>query len=357
MTTWSPNPGTAPNTTPTSVGSINLHPGLGLTQGGTDYDAKYATYLKIFSGELFKAYESACIAKGTVQSRQLRNAKAAQFIFTGRMGAAYHQPGTPILGSGDPPVAEKTIIMDDLLVSSAFVYSLDETLAHYSLRGEIAAKIGYALAEAYDKKIFRTVAKAAREAHPIGAAAGAAPVTPAVAAEPGGSIIKLGAGNEYSAQHLVDGFFEAAAILDEKNLPKQGRTAILSPRQYYALISQVDTNILNRDFGNSQGNLNSGEGLYEIAGISIRRSNNLPFKAGNVARVDGENNDYSGDFTNHCGLIYQKDAAAVVEAIGPQVQTTSGDVSVLYQGDVIVGRLAMGVGTLNPAAAIELQAA
>ena len=348
MTTWSPSPGVAPNVTNTAIGNINKTPGLGLTQGGADYDSKYATYLKIFSGELFKAYESACIAKGTVQSRQLKNARAAQFIFTGRMTADYHQPGTPILGSGDPPVAEKTIIMDDLLVSSAFVYSLDETLAHYSLRGEIAAKIGHALAEAYDKKIFRTIAKAAREAHPITAAPGP---------EPGGSVIKLGANNEFSAQHIVDAFFEAAAILDEKNLPKNGRTAVLSPRQYYALVSQVDTNILNRDFGNSQGNLNSGEGLYEIAGISIRRSNNLPFLAGSVARVDGENNDYSGDFSAHCGLIYQKDAAAVVEAIGPQVQTTSGDVSVMYQGDIILGRLAMGCGTLNPAAAIELQAA
>jgi hypothetical protein len=343
-----PGTGTPPNAKFTAVGNINKTPGLGLTQGGADYNNKYATYLKLFSGELFKAYESACIAKGTVQSRTLKNGKALQFIFTGRMTAEYHQPGTPILGSGDPPVAEKTIICDDLLVSSAFVYSLDETLAHYSLRSEISKKIGYALAEAYDKKIFRTIAKAAREAHPITAAPGP---------EPGGSIIKLGAGNEYSAQHLVDAFFEAAAILDEKNLPKQGRTAVLSPRQYYALISQVDTNILNRDFGNSQGNLNSGEGLYEIAGISIKKSNNLPFKAGTVARVDGENNDYGGDFSAHCGLIYQKDAAGVVEAIGPQVQTTGSDVHTLYQGDVIVGRLAMGVGTLNPAAAIELQAA
>ena len=44
------------------------------------------------------------------------------------MQADYHVPGTPILGSGDPPVAEKTILMDDLLISSAFVYDLDETL-------------------------------------------------------------------------------------------------------------------------------------------------------------------------------------------------------------------------------------
>ena len=348
MTTWSPNPGVAPNTTITAAGNINKTPGLGLTQGGADYDSKYATYLKLFSGEMFKAYESSCIAKGTVQNRTLKNGKSMQFIFTGRMTADYHQPGTPILGSGDPPVAEKTIIMDDLLISSAFVYDLDETLAHYSLRSEISAKIGHALAEAYDKKVFRTIALSAREAHPITASPGP---------EPGGSVIKLGAGNEFNAQALVDSFFEAASILDEKNLPQQGRFAVLSPRQYYALISQVDSNILNRDYGNTQGNLNSGAGLYEIAGISIKRSNNLPFMAGTVARVDGENNDYSGDFSAHCGLIYYMDAAAVVEGIGPQVQTTGSDVKTMYQGDIIVGRLAMGVGTLNPAAAIELQAA
>ena len=344
------------NTTITPIGSLNKNPSsIALSQGYNDGSTtgKYATYLKLFSGEMFKAYESACIAKGTVQNRTLRNGKSMQFIFTGRMTADYHTPGTPILGSGDPPVAEKTIIMDDLLISSAFIYDLDETLAHYSLRSEISKKIGHALAEAYDKKVFRTIAKAAREAHPVTASPGP---------EPGGSIINLGANNQYSAQHLVDAFFEAASILDEKNVPREGRTAVLSPRQYYALVSQVDSNILNRDFGNTQGNLNSGEGLYEIAGISIKRSNNLPFMVtgtgsnNTVARVNGENNDYSGDFTKSCGLIYMKDAAGVVEGIGPSVQTTGSDVKTMYQGDIIVGRLAMGVGTLNPACAIELQA-
>ena len=344
---------TPPNSTLTAVGNINKSPGLGLSNNETDYNSKYATYLKLFSGEMIKAYESTCIAKGTVQSRTLRNGKSLQFIYTGRMTADYHLPGTPILGSGDPPVAEKTIVMDDLLVSSAFLYDLDETLAHYSLRSEISAKIGHALAEAYDKKIFRMIAKSARDTSPI-------------TNEPGGSQINLGNGKALDAQALVDGFFEAAAILDEKNVPSEGRFAVLSPRQYYALISSVDTNILNRDFGATQGSLNSGEGLYEIAGISIRRSNNLPFQltgtgtgasAGHVVRADGENNDYSGDFRNHAGLIYMRDAAAVVEAIGPQVQTTGSDVKTMYQGDVVVGRLAMGAGILNPAAAIELIAA
>jgi len=334
------------NTVQSVLGTINK--AVADTAGSRAYDTKYGTYLKLFSGELFKAYEASCVARDTVMKRTLKNGKSMQFIFTGRMQAGYHTPGTPILGSGDPPVAEKTIICDDLLISSAFVYDLDETLSHYDLRSEIAKKIGYALAENYDKKIFRVIALAARQAHPITAAPGP---------EPGGSIIRIGSNNQYNAQALVDAFFEAAAILDEKNIPKDGRTAVLNPRQYYSLISQVDTNILNRDFGNTSGDLTSGKGLYEIAGIKIKVSNNLPFLAGTISAVSGENNDYTGDFSTHCGLIYYKEAAGVVEAIGPQVQTTSGDVKVMYQGDLIVGRMAMGCGHLNPAAAIELQAA
>ena len=119
------------NATQSVLGSVNKL--VSDTSGSQTYDSKYGTYLKLFSGELFKAYESATIARYTVQRRSLKNGKSLQFIFTGRMQAAYHTPGTPILGSGDPPVAAKTVNCDDLLISSAFVYDLDETLAHYSL--------------------------------------------------------------------------------------------------------------------------------------------------------------------------------------------------------------------------------
>ena len=74
--------------------------------------------------------------------------------------------------------------------------------------------------------------------------------------------------------------------------------------------------------------------------------------------VAGINNEYGEEteFANSCGLIFQREGAGVVEAIGPQVQVTSGDVSVIYQGDVILGRMAMGADYLNPAACVELYA-
>ena len=81
--------------------------------------------------------------------------------------------------------------------------------------------------------------------------------------------------------------------------------------------------------------------------------NDGEFEAGTSG---GHQNNYGADsaFDKSCGLIFQREAAGCVEAIAPQVQVTSGDVSVIYQGDVILGRLAMGADFLNPAACVEL---
>ncbi|MBL40037.1 MAG: hypothetical protein CL761_01745, partial [Chloroflexi bacterium] len=262
----------------------------------------------------------------------------------------------------------------------AFVYELDETLAHYELRGEISKKIGYALAQKYDRLIFRQIAKGARMASPI---------TKSGFVEPGGTQIRVGTGtavNAYDAGLLQNAFYDAAAALDEKGVSSEGRVAVLNPRQYYELIQDVGSSgLINRDVTGTA--LQSGSGVVEIAGIKIYKSMNIPFfgsygtkygtasatnpgvtSPGNVgsfvgetaedarASVTGINGNYgnSSDFANSCGLIFQKEAAGVVEAIGPQVQVTSGDVSVVYQGDVILGRLAMGADFLNPAACVEL---
>ena len=339
-----------------------------------------ALYLKLFSGEMFKGFQNESIARDLVMKRTLKNGKSLQFIYTGRTTAEFHTPGNAILGNTDgaPPVAEKTITCDDLLISSGFVYELDEVLAHYDLRSEISRKIGYALAEKYDRYIFRAIAKGARQASPI---------TKANFVEPGGTQIRVGSSandsDAFDSSALVAAFYDAAAAMDEKGVSSDGRVGVLNPRQYYALIQAIGTNgLVNRD---AQGDsLQKGNGIIEIAGIKIYKSMNIPFlgnygtkyggttgetSPGNVGSfvgpalenastaTTGINNSYglaAEVGTKSCGLIFQKEAAGVVEAIGPQVQVTSGDVSVIYQGDVILGRLAMGADYLNPAAAVEL---
>jgi hypothetical protein len=356
-----------------------------LTRGGQSNGAgdARALYLKLFSGEMFKGFQREAIARDLVMKRTLKNGKSMQFIYTGRTTAEFHTPGNAILGNSDgaPPVAEKTITVDDLLISSAFVYELDEVLSHYDLRSEISRKIGYALAQKYDRLIFRALTRGARAASPI---------TKANFVEPGGTQIRVGstanASDAYNSTNLVNAFYDAAAALDEKGVSGDGRVAVLNPRQYYALIQAIGTNgLINRD---EQGDaLQKGNGIVEIAGIKIYKSMNIPFFSqygtkygtgsatnpgttdpGNTGSfvsealedaandVTGINNEYGEEteFANSCGLIFQREGAGVVEAIGPQVQVTSGDVSVVYQGDVILGRLAMGADYLNPAACVEL---
>ena len=103
--------------------------------------------------------------------------------------------------------------------------------------------------------------------------------------------------------------------------------------------------------------MQNGDGLVSIAGIKILRSNNLPTGTSASTHTDGENNDYSfAANQNLQGIIMHKDSVGVVEAIGPSVQTTSGDVSIMYQGDLVVGRLAMGASHLNCAGAVAIHA-
>ena len=341
---------------------------------------KRALYLKLFSGEMFKGFQHNAIARDLLMKRTLKNGKSLQFIYTGRTTSEFHTPGKPILGNSDgaPPVAEKTITVDDLLISSAFLYEIDEVLAHYDLRSEISRKIGYALAEKYDRLAFRAVTRGARSASPI---------TKTNFVEPGGTQIRVGSttndSDAYGSTNLVNAFYDAAAALDEKGVSSDGRVGVLNARQYYELIQQVGENgLVNRD---SQGtSRQKGNGVVEIAGIKIYKSMNIPFlgkygtayggttgvtdpgNTGSFVSVTPEdasgaqtgiNNDYGTNTelgAKSCGLIFQREAAGIVEAIGPQVQVTKGDVSVIYQGDVILGRLACGADYVNPAACVEL---
>ena len=346
------------NALTTGFGRVNSSASTPLALS-TAYDTKYQTYLKLFSGELFKGFQHNAIARDLVMRRTLKNGKSMQFIYTGRMSAEYHTPGTPILGQENAlPVAEKMIQMDDLLISSAFVYELDETLAHYELRGEISKKIGYALAERYDRNIFRAITRGARQASPVGLTSSRR--------EPGGGTVQVGSGSGAAADaldagKLIDAFYDAAAMLDEKGVSGSGRVAVISPRQYYSLLQSAGTvsGLINRDVQGTA--LQSGQGIVEIAGIKIYKSMNIPFQGkfgtGSASEagtyrggsfvgatmdnqddsVNGVNNDYGNGsasgtganaFNTSCGLVFQKEAAGVVEAIGPQVQVTNGDVSV-----------------------------
>ena len=149
------------------------------------------------------------------------------------------------------------------------------------MRSEISRKIGYALAEKYDRLAFRAVTRGARKASPI---------TKANFVEPGGTQIRVGStandSDAYVPANLVNAFYDAAAALDEKGVSSDGRVAVLNPRQYYELLQDIGNNgLVNRDV---QGkSLQSGQGIAEIAGIKIYKSMNIPFMGSYGTKLSG----------------------------------------------------------------------
>jgi hypothetical protein len=270
-------------------------------------------------------------------SRTIQSGKSASFPVMAKTSAAYHTVGTPLLGTQNVNHNEIVINIDDLLVSDTFIASIDEAKNHYDVRAEYTRQMGAALAKEFDTRTMRVGLLAARSAATVSGGNG------------GSAVVSANA--RTSGADLAAAIFDAAQIMDEKDVPENERVALVKPEQYYNLVQTTD--VINRDWG--------GAGVYadgtvlRVAGIQIVKTNNLPTT--NVAAVSGENNTYSGDFSNTAALVMQKQAIGTVKLMDLAVEQTTGDFNIMYQGTLMAAKYAMGHGVLRPECAVEIKIA
>ena len=337
------------DTSPSRVGQIN-------SAGDVD-----ALFLKVFSGEILTTFEEANIMKDLHTVRTISNGKTAQFPATGVATATYHTAGENIAEAGDGSTYlsdikknEVTINIDDVLLSSTFLANIDELKTHYDVRSIYAQELGKALAKRFDIAVMKTLIAGARQAATITGGNGGTQLTT-------GIDLTTGTG-------LLNALFEMAENLDQKDIPSEDRYAILTPAQYYKLISDPSTNIaLNRDFG-GEGSVAQGS-VPMVAGISIFKSNHLAdITAGGddsaVTTGDGaSNNDvfgasgsgYNGDFTTTgaAGRIVGGHKAGVGTVKLLDLATES-EYQIERQGTLFVAKYAMGHGVIRPEACVEV---
>ena len=312
---------------------------LGVVNGATpsNFATANALFLKVFAGEVLTAFDETNVMKDLHTSRTIASGKSASFPVTGKANAAYHTVGTPLLGTQAIKHNEIVINIDDVLIADTFIANIDEARNHYDVRAEYSRLLGMALAKEFDTRTMRVGVLAARSAATITGQNGGSALTDADAATNGAS--------------LAASIFEAAKVLDEKDVPESERVALVAPAQYYNLVQTTD--VINRDFG--------GAGVYadgtvlRVAGIQIVKTNNLP--SSNIAAASGENNTYSGDFSNTVALVMQKQAVGTVKLMDLAVERTSGDFEVMYQGTLMAAKYAMGHGVLRPECAVEIKSA
>ena len=311
---------------------------LGAANGAAaNFDQTNALFLKVFAGEVLTAFDETNVMKDLHVSRTISSGKSAQFPVSGKANAAYHTPGTPLLGAQTINHNEVVVNIDDVLIADTFIADIDEAKNHYDVRAEYSRLLGMALAKQFDVRLLQLAVLAARSSATVSGGNGGSAITDADSKTNGAS--------------LAASIFEAAKIMDEKDVPENERVAIVKPAQYYNLVQTTD--VINRDWG--------GAGVYadgtvlRVAGIQIVKSNNVP--STNVSAVAGENNTYHGDFSTTAAVVMQKQALGTVKLMDLAVEKTSGDFNIQYQGTLMAAKYAMGHGILRPECAVEIKTA
>ena len=331
------------NTSPSRLGQSNA-------SGPVD-----ALFLKVFSGEILTTFEETNIMKDLHRVRTIQNGKSAQFPATGIATAKYHTAGENIADSANSYLsaikhAEKTISIDDVLVSSTFIANIDELKNHYDIRSIYAKELGKALAKRFDIATMKTLAAAARSSTTISGGNG-------------GTIIGSSSSvfsSTATAAEIIDALYLMAENLDTKDAPDEGRFALLTPSMYYTLLTS-DNVAVNRDTG-GVGNVATGN-IAQVAGIGLFKSNHLV----DVSVVDGSQDQDDDNASNNVfGTAdgYNADLSAVKilggtsDAIGTVKLldlATESEYQIERQGTLFVAKYAMGHGVLRPECAVEIR--
>ena len=315
------------NATPSRLGQANL-------TGATD-----ALFLKVFSGEVMSTFAAKTVMKDKTRIRSIKNGKSAQFPAIGKTVAEYHTPGAEILGNNIKH-DEKVITIDDLLISNTFISNIDEAKNHYEVRSEYSRQMGDALAQTYDRNLLSMAVKAARD--PSGLGLG-------VADQGSAASVNLGSATPTTAA-IVSAIYDAAAALDEKNVPETDRFVIVNPAVYYALVQE--DKLINRDFGEN-GSYSKGA-VFNVAGMTIVKSNNLAVNHTTATAYPDFNSKYAVDASDTSALIIQRQALGTVQLMD---LATEMEYDIRRQGTLAVSKMAVGHGVLRPECIIELRAA
>jgi len=347
-----------------------------------------ALFLKVFSGEVLTTFEETNLMMGLHRVRTINNGKTAQFPVTGVASAKYHTPGESVLKDDDGGTqylsainhGEVTISIDGVLTSSAFIADIDEAKNHYDVRGIYSTEIGRALAYHADKAIMRTVIAGARERTDRFSSSTTDGAAALAASKYLGGIINIdGTSSDGNFQNsegqyggdtganatvgsqLYEGIFKAANLMDSKNVSRDGRFCILTPDNYYKLLTE-NKDAINRDFNpEGNGSLSGGE-LVEIAGVRILKSTHLPSGVNETGdalldapeinnNVFGGTTGYAANFTNTKGIVFQTEGVGTVKLMDLSMES---EYFMERMGTLMLAKYAMGHGVLRPECCYEL---
>jgi hypothetical protein len=326
---------------------------LGQVKGTGAVDA---LFLKLGMSELLDAFDRTCVFKGKIKERNIKGGKSAAFQVSGRADAAYHVPGTPILGATNSPGDrnEQIINLDGLLIADQVIYDLDELMNYVDVRQDVTHQLGEALAREWDKRAARVLYAAAKTAtEPLAKAGNAGRIGQSQTLSAG----YASATNNAKGDELISKISALKVAMQKKDVPTDNLLCVVGPDEYDYLLDS--TRAINTDFngaGGENGSFASGR-VLRVKGIPVIMSNHVTQPAYTNGTYD-KNTAYQQDLSKNKAIVFHRDAigALTLRSPGLQVTPAGGDFNIMYQATLMVARMAIGMGVLRAecAGVIEL---
>jgi hypothetical protein len=323
--------------------SVTLtHP---LQSGGTG--SELALAIEQFSGTVLTTFEQLSKFWPMIAKRRLVSGNSVQFPAIGTMGTIEHTPGEDVPSGGDPLSEERVIPVDNKqILASAWISNVDEFISHFDVRSTYAIEAASAVQRTVDSRAARMIALGARESARFSGTF------------PSGVRIRRTAtfANAYpisstGADNVVADLGTAAQQLDERNIPRGGRVAWVSPHIMNVLVQS--NRIVNRDYSvMNQGGVDR-QMVPVVADFQLHMTNVLTSSGiGNF--TDGES-AYRGDFTKTAILaVGHSQAVGAVEFSG--IVAEGPVYKIEKQASLLLAKWFGGIKWLRPEACVEIYA-
>lgn len=289
-----------------------FHPAQASLTGPVD-----SLQLKVWLGEVLGTYMRGLTVVPLIASHRIGFGKQWQMPVAGFSDSGkYHVTSDSVLTDSGylqrTPFVERTVVLDQPYVINAFIPDIEEWQTHYDARAVHLKAIAERHARVSDRKACFQILKAARSAAnvPVGGSITAEMATPAgssgATAPAACTNAALLTNSAAGRTALLDALAAAAQRLDEQDIPRIGRYALLRPVQFNMLI--MDRGLLDRDVTRENGDFADGT-VYKAFGIQLIKSNAITDAAVNYTNVTGENNTYTRNYTENAGVVFCQDAA------------------------------------------------
>ena len=176
---------------------------------------------------------------------------------------------------------ETTLVVDTANAFKFIVDDIESNMSHVNWREIAASSAAYSLKDAFDENVLAKIAAGMSSSAPDHILGADASVGSAGLAETSASI-DLGASAEVDPLDLMA---RMARLLDQQNVPEEGRWFVASP-EFYEELSQSDSKLLSVDYNAGQGSIRNGLiSSGKLRGFSMYKSNNVPSTATATGQV------------------------------------------------------------------------